>query len=185
MLSTLAGHTLRRVQMLDLLMGVLGSSGFGAITGGLFGWLGKREERENMQMKFNYEIDMVKAKTDASIEIAKMGMEESKVAGMLAVDKMDAEAFTRSQTTTSKISELIKSMIRPIILGLLMYQTYMILTSLEELTGGLQGFSSEEVLGLYRIVVLSVTGLTATAVGWYFAARSSKQFDKLLDKWHP
>jgi len=167
------------------LMDVLASSGFGAITGGLFGWLGKREERANLKMKFDHDLNMLQAKTDATIEVAKMGIEEAKNAGMLLVDKIEAKAFDRSQQSTSKWAANIKSMIRPIILGLLMYQTYRIIDSLESLSGGLESLKPEELASLYRIIVLSVTGLTATAVGWYFAARSSKQFDKLLDKWHP
>lgn len=170
---------------MDWLLDIFGSAGFGAITGGLFGWLGKREERENMKMKFDHDLNMLNAKTDATIEIAKMGIEEARTAGALAVEKLEAKAFEVSQRTTSKFSEIAKSLIRPLILAVLMYQTYMILDSLETLTGGLEAFKPEEVLGLYRIVVLSITGLTATAVGWYFAARSSKQFDKLLEKWHP
>lgn len=38
-----------------------------------------------------------------------------------------------------------------------------------------------DVVDLYRIMILSITGLTSVAVGWYFAQRTSKQFDKLLD----
>jgi len=165
------------------ILDVLGSAGFGAITGGIFGFLTKKEERKNIQMKLDHKLNMVKAKTAQTIEIAKMGIEEAKNAGMLAVEKVEAGAFKDSQVSTHKWADLIKSMIRPVILGLLMYQTYMIIQSLEAITGGLETFKPEEVLGLYRIIVLSVTGLTATAVGWYFAARSSKQFDKLLDKW--
>lgn len=164
---------------------VLGSAGLGSIVGGVFGWLGKREERANMKMKFDHDLNMLNAKTDATIEIAKMGIEEAKNAGTLLVEKIEATAFQVSQKSTSKFADTIKSMIRPIILGLLMYQTYIIINSIETLAGGLEAFKPEEILGLYRIVVLSVTGLTATAVGWYFAARSSKQFDKLLDKWNP
>lgn len=167
------------------LLDVLGSAGLGTIVGGVFGWLGKREERANMKMKFDHDVNMLNAKTDAAIEIAKIGIEEAKNAGRLLVEKIEASAFETSQKSTGKFSDTVKSMIRPIILGLLMYQTYMIIQSLETLTGGLTAFKPEEILGLYRIVVLSVTGLTATAVGWYFAARSSKQFDKLLEKWHP
>lgn len=167
------------------LFDVFGSAGFGTLLGGVFGWLGKREERENMKMKFEHDVAMIQARTNASIEVAKMSVEEAKAAGSLLVDKIEAKAFEVSQKPTSKFSDIVKSMIRPVILSLLMYQTYMIIQSLETLTGGLEAFEADEVLGLYRIVVLSVTGLTATAVGWYFAARSSKQFDKLLDRWHP
>lgn len=161
---------------------ILGSAGFGSIVGGVFGYLSKREERENMKIKLDHELSMVQARTDGLVKTAKINMEEAKVAGTLLVEKIEAKAFETSQKPTSKISEVLKSLIRPIILGILMYQTYMILGSLEALTGGLEVFKPDEVLELYRIVILSVTGLTATAVGWYFAARSSKQFDKLLEK---
>lgn len=53
--------------------------------------------------------------------------------------------------------------------------------SLEMLTGGIASLSVEDVIGLYKIVVLSITGLTATAVGWYFSSRFSKQFDILVN----
>ncbi len=165
------------------ILDILGSAGFGTLLGGVFGWLGKKEENAIFEKKMQHEVDMIKARTSASVEIAKMGIEEAKNAGMLAVEKVEASAFEKSQQSTSKWADLIKSLIRPIILALLMYQTYMIIQSLEAITGGLKMFDKDEVLGLYRIIVLSVTGLTATAVGWYFAARSSKQFDKLLDKW--
>lgn len=167
------------------LFDALGSAGFGSVVGGIFGYLTKREERQNMKMKMEHDVSMLVARTDATIEVAKMGIEEAKSAGSLLVDKIEAKAFNTSQRTTSPISDILKSFVRPVILGFLMYQTYMITIALEDLTGGLTAFEPEEVLGLYRIVVLSITGLTATAVGWYFAARSSKQFDKLLEKWNP
>lgn len=168
---------------MDMIMDIIGSAGFGTVVGGFFGWLGKREERENMKMKFNHEVSMLKAKTAAAAAAAKLSIEQAKVAGSLALEKVEAEAFVESQKVTSKWAEGIKSMVRPVILALLMWQTYTITQSLESINGGLEGLPAEDVLGLYRIIVLSITGLTATAVGWYFAARSSKQFDKLLERW--
>jgi hypothetical protein len=166
-----------------MILEILGSAGFGSAVGGILGYLSKREERANMKMKLNHELDIIHARTQATIEVAKMGIEEAKIAGTLLVDKIEAKAFEVSQKSTSALSDILKSFIRPIILGILLYQTYMILQSLEMLTGGLESFDSVELLSLYKVVILSITGLTSTAVGWYFAARSSKQFDKLLEKW--
>jgi len=163
-----------------MLLDILGSAGFGSALGGIFGYLSKREERASIQMTLNHELDMVAAKTDAALQMAEMGIETARVAGELVVEKLEAKAFQLSQTTTSKFAEHLKALIRPAILGILMYQTYTILIALETLTGGLTAFSSDELLGLYRIVVLSTTGLTSTAVGWYFASRTSKQFDTLV-----
>jgi len=52
---------------------------------------------------------------------------------------------------------------------------------LEKISGGLSRMPVADVVDLYRIMILSITGLTSVAVGWYFAQRTSKQFDKLLD----
>lgn len=165
-----------------MILDILSSAGVGTIIGGIFGFLGKREERKLIGEKNAHSLNMLKAKTDAMIETAKMGIETAKVAGELMVEKIDAQAFGKSQETKAPISEILKSMVRPIILGLLMYQTYKILSALEDLTGGLATIPASELIALYKVVVLSVTGLTATAVGWYFATRSSKQFDKILDR---
>ena len=162
---------------------VLGSAGFGSVVGGVFGYLSKREERENLAMKFNHDVEMIKAKTLASVEIAKINVEQSKLAGSLLVDKVEAEAFKHSQKTNNVFSEVLKSLIRPFILAILLYQSYMIFKSIDEMIGGVEALPSKELLSLYRVITLSVTSLTATAVGWYFAARTSKQFDKLVNKW--
>ena len=167
-----------------MILDILGSAGFGSVIGGVFGYLTKREERENLKMKLSHDLNMLKAKTDATLQVAKINMEQAKVAGELAVEKLDARAFKESQKSVGKIAEGLKSFVRPVILGLLMYQTFLILSNLKEITGGLDALPVEDVVGLYKVVVLSVTGLTATAVGWYFAARSSKQFDRLIDKWN-
>lgn len=168
---------------MSFVLDILGSAGFGSLLGGVFGWLGKREERANIKMKFDHELSMIQAKTNAAVEAAKMGIEQSKISGKLAVEKSEAEAFSNSQVTRSSFGEAIKSSIRPLILVVLFIQMFAILSSLEELTGGLQSLPTQEIIDLYRIIILSITGLTATAVGWYFAARSSKQFDKLIDRW--
>jgi len=165
-----------------MILDILGSAGFGTIIGGVFGFLGKREERKLLSEKNDHALSMVKAKTDAAIAVAKISIEEAKVAGELMVEKIEAQAFTASQTSSSPFADTVKSFVRPVILALLMYQTYKILSSLEVLTGGLETLPSIEIIGLYKVVILSVTGLTSTAVGWYFATRSSKQFDKLLDR---
>lgn len=160
---------------------LLGSAGFGSLLGGVFGFLSKIEERKNLELQLNHENRMVKTKSEAAIQLVQAGIEEAKVKGTLAIEALEAEAFSESQKT-SKLGATIKACVRPLILTALMYQTYMIFQSLELITGGLVMLDTTEVLGLYKIVILSITGLTATAVGWYFASRSSKQFDTLVNK---
>ena len=164
-----------------MLLDILGSTTFGAFLGGIFGYLNKREERHSLAMTMAHEIDVIKAKTDASVQIATLQMEEAFQTAKLAVEKMESEAFKDSMVSNNKWSDLIKSAIRPVILGVLMYQTWQIVSTLETLTDGLESLPNGEVLNLYKLVVLSIMGLTATAIGWYFGARSSKQFDRLLE----
>lgn len=165
-----------------MILDILSSAGLGSIIGGVFGFLGKREERKLLSEKNDHQLSMVKAKTDAAIAVAKMSIEEAKVAGLLAVEKVEAVAFSNSQKSSSPLADTVKSFVRPVILGLLMYQTYKILQSLVVLTGGLANLPAVEIIGLFKVVILAITGLTATSVGWYFATRSSKQFDKLVEQ---
>lgn len=164
-----------------MLLELFGSAGFGSILGGVFGYLSKIEERKNLSMTQNHQINMITANAQAQVELIKAGIEEATIKGKVAVDLSEADSFKESQKT-SKLGATIKACVRPIIVATLMYQTYLIFKSLEEITGGLVMLDSTEIIQLYKVVILSITGLTATSVGWYFASRSSKQFDTLISK---
>jgi hypothetical protein len=165
------------VKFMEFLLTLLSSSGFGAITGGVFGWLSKREERENMKIRYQHQVELIKAKSEAAVQTAEINHKTQ----IIEVEKEETRAFGESQATTSSVAEVLKSIIRPAILAALMYQSYIIFQSLEKISGGVETLPAADVLGLYKIMVLSITGLTSVAVGWYFAQRTSKQFDKLLD----
>jgi len=168
-------------EYMEFLLTLLGSSGFGAITGGIFGWLGKKEERENMRIRYEHQIELIKARTASNVEVAKLQAQGRQMQAQSLVEAEEAKAFTVSQNTSSGFAEILKSLIRPAILGVLFYQSYIIFQSLEKISGGLSRLPVADVVDLYRIMILSITGLTSVAVGWYFAQRTSKQFDKLLD----
>jgi hypothetical protein len=166
---------------MEFLLTLLSSSGFGAITGGIFGWLSKREERENMKIRYQHQVELIKAKSDAAIKTAELNNQTQQVLAKVEVEKEETKAFTASQATSSNIAEILKSIIRPAILAVLLYQSHAIFQALEKLSGGIQNLPVQDITDLYRIMILSITGLTSVAVGWYFAQRTSKQFDKLLD----
>lgn len=162
---------------------LISSAGFSGVLGGVFGWLTKREERANIALKLEHEVAMLKAKTDASVKLAEMELNKEEVLAKLETEKMDAEAFNESQKTSTTFSENIKAIIRPLILVVLLYQTYLIFSTLETFIGGLESIPVSDLTSLYKTMILSITSLTSLAVGWYFSARTSKQFDKILDKW--
>ena len=134
---------------------ILSSSGFGAIIGGVFSWLNRKEDRKDRESDRDFKLNMVRAGSKAMTE------------------QKEADAFLETQKTKSKISDTIKAVARPAITGVLLYQTYLILTGLETLTGGLTSLDPNLTVDLYQSIVLNIISLTATAVSWWFGSRSS------------
>ena len=139
--------------MIEGLLAVMTSSSFGAITGGLFGWLNRREDRKARAKDQDYELQRISSQNKAD------------------VSSSEARGFEASQVTTGSVSSAIKSAMRPVITGFLMYMMYGIYVQLEHLTGGIANFPAEESAEIYRTVVLNIICLTSTAVSWWFASR--------------
>ena len=141
--------------MLEALMTIMSSSGVGAITGGIFGWLNRREDRKMRQADQDFELKRLSAQSQADVQSS------------------EARAFEESQKTISRVGGAIKSAVRPVITGVLLYMTYGILVQLEDITGGISTLPPVEAAKLYRDIVLNIISLTATAVSWWFASRPS------------
>ena len=139
--------------MLAELLTIFSSSGVGAIVGGVFGFLNRREDRKALDRSQRYKIDMIYAQSEAKSGVA------------------DAMAFAESQKTISKFGDAVKSAVRPIITGALLYMTWSILQRLELLTGGIGTLPPAEAVELYRTITLNIISLTATCVSWWFASR--------------
>ena len=143
--------------MLETLGTILASSGAGSIIGGVFGLLGRKEERKQKEADYKFRL------------------ESMRLGGDIAIETTDAQAFLESQKTVSKFGDAVKSAVRPIITGFLLYQCYVILTSLESITGGIESLPADVTLELYRDIVLNIISLTACAVNWWFAARGTSK----------
>jgi len=142
--------------MIEALGTIMASSGFGSVIGGVFGWLNRKEDRKDRESERAHEQKMVELKSTADANAA------------------DSRSFEESQKTKSSFGDAVKSAVRPLITAALLYQSYVILVSLEALTGGLRALSPDLTLDLYRDIVLNVISLTATCVSWWFASRPSK-----------
>lgn len=136
-------------------MTIMSSSGVGAITGGIFGWLNRREDRKMRQADQEFELKRLTAQSQVDVQTS------------------EARAFEKSQKTVSAVGGAIKSAVRPIITGALLYMTYGILMELENITGGLGSLPADQIAKLYRDITLNIISLTATAVSWWFASRPS------------
>ena len=143
--------------MIAELSSILASSAAGSLIGGVFSWLNRKEEAKERASEREFKIAMVGANANA----AEMASE--------------ARAFEESQKTIGSVGSAIKSAVRPVITAVLLYQTYMILTGLETIVGGIEALGDGEALQLYRDIVLNIISLTATSVSWWFGARPSNR----------
>lgn len=143
--------------MLDGIVSILSGSIGGSIIGMVGGFLNRKEETKNRKLDNEFQLAMLTAGANANQQDS------------------EARAFEESQKTTSKFGDAIKSLVRPVITFLLLYQCYIILTSLEAITGGLSTLPGEMTLDLYKTIVLNIISLTATAVNWWFASRPASR----------
>ena len=143
--------------MIEGLASIFGSAGFGSVVGGVFGWLNRKEERKELANQREFELKRISAAANADQQAS------------------DARSFEESQKTVSALGGAIKSAVRPLITGVLLWQTYIILTSLEQITGGIINMPEGEALQLYREITLNIISLTATSVSWWFASRPSNK----------
>lgn len=134
---------------------ILASSGFGSVIGGVFGWLNRKEDRKDRENERRFKLEMIQAQANFEQQTS------------------EARAFEESQKTLSVVGDALKSIVRPLITGVLLFQMYIILTSLETITGGIESIPVAEALDLYKTIVLNIISLTATSVSWWFASRPS------------
>jgi hypothetical protein len=141
--------------MLAELGTILASSGAGSIIGGVFGYLNRKEDRKDRASEREYNLKMVAAKTESDVVSS------------------EARAFEESQKTMSVFGSAVKSAFRPIITAALLYQMYIILISLESITGGIESLPIDVTIELYRDVVLNIISLTGMSIAWWFGSRPS------------
>lgn len=163
---------------MGFLIDLISSAGFGSIIGLAGGLFTKWMEHKSIQEKNNHEINMMNARKNLMVETAKIGMETAEVAGKLAIEQVEAKAFEVSQKT-SGFGKSVKAIMRPIIIVTLGYFTWDIYTTVDTMVGGLDSLPSDDLINIYKIIILSILSLFTMGVSWYFAQRSSKQFDKL------
>jgi hypothetical protein len=141
--------------MIASLLAVMTSSTAGAITGGFFGWLNRREDRKVNEQNQVHELKMIQAGANA-------GQQTS-----------EARAFEESQKTKGSFAGAIKSAIRPLITGVLYWYVLQFILILEGVIGTLTTIDPVLALALYESIMLSIVNLASMATSWWFASRPS------------
>jgi len=163
---------------MSFIFDLISSAGFGSIIGLAGGVFTKYMEQKAIRESNRHELAMMGARKDLMIETAKLEMETAELVGKLAVDKIEAKAFETSQKT-SQLGNTIKAFVRPILLFTLGYFTWDIYNKIDTMVKGLDSLPTNDLLAIYKIVVLSIISLFTLGYSWYFAQRSSKQFDRM------
>lgn len=170
--------------MIEIIMGVLSSSGFGALLGAINGYIQRYEERKNIALRFEHEQKMADLQISRDRILHEQGMESTELETNLMISKWnakaEAEAFASSQDTKGERGELVKALVRPVVLIYLLTMTTIIALGLNAAVSGLEAYEEGEMIQLYKACVYMVLSLTSMGVSWYFAQRPSKHFDKML-----
>ncbi len=171
--------------MLEILFGLLSSTGFGAITGLIGSIATKVMEYKTLGRKLEYDVQMaeirqreVEAEQSHELAMADKQMERAQVEGQLVVDAEEMRAFTESQKQ-NKVGEgpmaAVRSLVRPVV-------TFYLLTACTVLTyliwkaiGGLDALPTKELVEIFRHTIYTIFFLASTAVTWYFGSRPSSQ----------
>lgn len=168
---------------MNWLVSIFTSSGFGAVTGLVGGWLAKREARKMEELRYNHEAVMAKfqaeeakAERDQALALGEQNKQLAEIEGQQRVEEKTVDAFKASmesqgKTTGNALFDFVLRLVRPIITVWLLVLLGGIYGKLDELTGGLESLSAKEQLTLYMTIVDAIIFLTTTAVGWWFASR--------------
>ena len=156
---------------------------FGAVSGLIGGWLAKREQRkllelENSHERYMADVDLKRDQLqyDQALAIMDKKVEQAQVEGQIQDDIRTADAFVASHKPNpfNKIGNAIKSAVRPIITGILLWVTWQIYTETSALVGGLKGLDTVKLQELFVYIVHAIIFLTITAVSWWFASRGER-----------
>lgn len=168
------------MSILDIVGMVVGGGGIGALAGigtGVLTYFNKKSER-------SHDLQMEAAKRDTAIAV-QSSITEGKIAeGELKAFsdsfKHDSTAMSSEEGKSSMFGtfifgtlDFVKGVVRPLLVGVLVWMTYHIYVDLNTLvlSYGKEIFSAEEAVGLIKQTIQAVLALTATCVGWYFADR--------------
>lgn len=159
--------------MISSIVGLLASPLLGSIVGFFGSWSTKVEERKKLSLELNHEARMADINHRNKVE-------ELKVEGAINVEIEDIKAFDSSQTYGNQNSgvgwiDAIRTLIRPILTVYLLTVTSYLGYSLSMMIGGLEALPANEILSLYREIILSLLGLTSMSISWWYGSRGIKQ----------
>lgn len=150
------------------------------VVGMIGGYLNKRQELKAIEVQNAHALAMESEKRQTATTLSQLKVQEVDTAGKWRVEDQNAQSFSKSQESNSKASDIIKSIIRPIILACTGYVVYINMAAAHKIVQRVGGLPIEQVMALYTTQVISMISIFTMACGWYFGERTSKFTDKFL-----
>lgn len=172
--------------MLETVLGIFTSGGFGAITGLIGGFMQKREQRKILELEnahaekmMEHDISMQRLENEQAVLLVEKKIDLAQAEGEIEVDVREADAFVESVRQANKPTgnpwlDGIKTAMRPLITIVLLYFSWDIYNQLDNIIGGLEALDPEKLEDLYIYVIHAIIFLTITATTWWFASRGEK-----------
>lgn len=169
--------------MFDAILGLASSSGLGAIVGSVFSWLGKKEARAEKAMELEYELknrlqdlEELKLSQTHEVDMADKQMQIAETEGQIATDLKETDGWIESIKSGMKATgiawvDAVRALMRPVITVYLLGISTYVAISISVLVGGIGSLPEDELLEMYRQVIMSLIMLTTTAVTWWFGSR--------------
>jgi hypothetical protein len=171
--------------MLDVIIDLATSSGFGAIVGLVGSQLAKIEKRKRAIIDNAHERDMADldmqrdaAESAQALQMADKQIEQSQAEAEIASEVSSGEAFTASQLMGNKPSgpskmDQFRTAMRPLITIFLLFMVSVLTYKIQKLLGGLESLQVTELLKLYIHIINQLVFLTVTGVLWWFGSRDT------------
>ena len=170
--------------MIDTVLNIFTSGGFGAVTGLFGGYLQKKHELKLEALRAQIKKDdRAHSLKEMEIENAHVLQVEDKKIDIaeaesnIVINQADAKSFGQSiknQAVQTGIGFVdgVRGLMRPIITCYLLIVTTFLTVNLHALVGGLEGgMTKESAEALYIHIIHQLIFLCVTAVAWWFASR--------------
>lgn len=164
--------------MIDTVLSILTSGGFGAITGLIGGFLTRVQENKRHALDQKHALAMRKLDLGElqlehrhQLAVQDKNIELAETEGNLRVDLEEARAFTESQKSGGRYMDAAKSIMRPILTLYVVALTSVMFAKIHGLLADADALPLGTLANLYADIAQQIVFLTVLGFSWWFSAR--------------
>ena len=156
------------------LVSILASPLLGSVTGSLFQWLNRREERALAREKMAAEAKLIELQNAHAILVAEKQLAATIKQGEIEIGKVEASAFVESQKPAgSSRSEMLKSWMRAALVSYTALVCLVLTCLVARQIGGIGAMDKYALTALFAEAVAQFFFMFGLAFSWFFGARGT------------